>query len=84
MCEGGRGIYSLSHEAFGHNAELPAPVLDQVAVLGHHHVVELLALLGDHHIGVPLHAQFKAWCWKRIARNSGCCIFTNVDVSVVK
>lgn len=50
---------SLSHEALGNDAQLPAPVLDQVAALGHHHVVEFLALLGDHHIGIPLHSQLQ-------------------------
>ena len=50
---------SLSHEALGHVAELPAAVLDQVTALAHHHVVELLALLRDHHVRIPLHAQLQ-------------------------
>lgn len=50
---------SLSHEALGHNAELPAPVFNQVSILGHHHVVKLLPLLCDHHVGVPLHSQLQ-------------------------
>lgn len=56
---------SLSHEALGHNAELPASVLNQVPILGHHHVVELLPLLCNHHIGIPLHSQFETYQQKR-------------------
>ena len=51
---------SLSEEALGHLGQLAAPVLDEVPVLSHHHVVELLSFLSDHHIGIPFHAKFQA------------------------
>lgn len=53
--------YSLSHKTLGHNAELPSSVLNQVAILGHHHVVELLPFLCNHHVGITLHAQFETY-----------------------
>lgn len=52
---------SLSHKTLGHNAELLSSVLDQVAILGHHHVVEFLPFLGNHHVGVTLHSKFKTY-----------------------
>lgn len=51
----------LSHKALGDNAELPPSVLNQVAVLGHHHVVELLPFLCNHHIGVALHSELETY-----------------------
>lgn len=52
---------SLSHKTLGHNAELPPSVLNQVAILGHHHVVELFPFLCDHHVGVTLHSEFETY-----------------------
>lgn len=56
----GRRSHSLAKEALGDGAELPPAVLDQVHLLAHHHVIQLLPLLRNHDIRVALHAQLQA------------------------
>lgn len=60
---------SLSQEALGHDSELPPAVFDQMATLGHHHVVELLSFLCDHNVSVPLHSQFETWTQRETVKD---------------
>ena len=57
----GRRRHALAEEALGNGAQLSPAVLDQVHLLAHHHVVQLLPLLRDHDVGVTLHAQLQAY-----------------------
>ena len=53
--------HSLAEEALGDGAQFSPTVLDEVHLLVHHHVVQLLPLLRDHDVGVALHAQLQAY-----------------------
>lgn len=61
---------SLSQEALGHDGELPPAVFDQMAALGHHHVVELLSFLCDHNVSVSLHSQFETWTQRKAVKTA--------------